>query len=113
MRREQRGVEDSGFARGHSVARVMAVAVPLSMFLVWWGVWGSHGDTKSVSETTATVESCEGRTCLVRVATGEQVRIFRARNMVPAMNVRMTRTEYSDGQLRFDLITARQSTPAD
>jgi hypothetical protein len=29
--------------------------------------------------------------------------------MLPAMQVRMTRTEYSDGELRFDLITARQS----
>jgi hypothetical protein len=29
--------------------------------------------------------------------------------MTPAMTVRMTRTEYSDGELRFDLITAGQS----
>ena len=109
MRRDPRPIETTGFARGHSVARVLGIGIPLAMFLAWWGIWGGHADVKSVSETIATVQSCEGRTCLVRVATGEQVRIFRARNMSPAMQVRMTRTEYADGELRFDLITARQS----
>jgi hypothetical protein len=91
------------------VARVLGIGIPLAMFLLWWGIWGGHAEVKSVSETTAAVLSCEGRTCMVRVASGEQVRIFRARNMTPAMTVRMTRTEYSDGELRFDLITAGQS----
>jgi len=111
VRRQQRGVEDAGFARGHSVARLLAVAVPLCMFLVWWGIRGHHADVRSISETTATVLSCEGRTCLVRVASGEQVRILKARNLEPAMQVRMTRTEYEDGELRFELITARPSSP--
>lgn len=108
--RQQRGIEGSGFARGHSVARVLGIGIPLAMALVWWGIWGGHAELKSVSETTAAVESCEGRTCSVRVASGERVRVFRPRNLVPGMKVRMTRTEYRDGELRFDLITASRST---
>jgi hypothetical protein len=102
-RRDQRGTETSGFARGHSVARVLGIGIPLGMFLLWWGIWGGHAKVRSVSETTAAVLSCEGHTCKVRVATGEQVRILQARDLVAGMQVRMTRTEYSDGELRFAL----------
>jgi hypothetical protein len=110
VRRDERSIEPSGFARGHSVARVLGIGIPLGMFLLWWGIWGTHAEVRSVAETTAAVLSCEGRTCRVRVVTGEEVRILQARNLVAGMKVRMTRTEYSDGELRFELITARQST---
>jgi hypothetical protein len=93
-----------GFARGHQVARVLGIAVPLALFLVWWGVWGGHGEQTRVSEVTAVVEKDEGKTCLVRVATGQEVRVFKPRNVKVGMQVRMTRTEYEGGQLRFDLI---------
>jgi len=111
VRRDPRGIEDSGFARGHSVARVLGIAIPLCMFLAWWGIWGGHAEVRSVSETSAIVQQCEGQTCLVRVVSGEQVRIFRARNLAAGMRVRMTRTEFDDGELRFDLITAKPAAP--
>ena len=101
-----------GFLRGHQVARVLGVAVPLAMFLVWWGVWGNQGKVRAVSEITAVVIRDEGRTCLVRVASGEEVRVFRPVNLHQGMKVRMTRTEYRSGKLRFDLITAPASQPA-
>ncbi len=104
MRRESRVAAD-GFARGHSVARVVGIGVPLGLFLLWWGIWGRPAETRSVSETTAKVLACEGRTCTVRIATGEQVYILKARNLEVGMTVRMTRTEYTDGELRFDLVT--------
>ena len=110
MRREQRAIEETGFARGHSVARLLGIGIPLGMFLVWWGIWGGHADVESVSETTERVLGCEGRTCTVRVATGEQVHILKARNLVVGMQVRMTRTEYTDGELHFELITARPAS---
>jgi hypothetical protein len=96
---------DSGFQRGHRVARVLAVAVPVAMLLIWWGVSG-HGKVKSVSETTAVVTRVDARTCLVRIPTGEQVRIIKVPNLREGGTVRMTRTEYADGTLRFELITA-------
>lgn len=94
-----------GFLRGHQVARILGIAIPLTMILAWWGIWGSHGKVKSVSETTAIVIRDEGRTCLVRVVTGEEVRVFKPRNAREGMTVPMTRTEYRNGELRFDLIT--------
>ena len=110
MRRE-RALADAGFARGHSVARVLGVAIPLCMFLAWWGIWGGHAEVRSVSETSAIVLKCEGRTCRVRVASGEEVHVLKARNLAEGMTVRMTRTEYEDGELRFELITAGRSAP--
>jgi hypothetical protein len=104
-RSERQGPAEDGFLRGHQVARVLGIAIPLVMILVWWGIWGDHGEVRSVSETTAVVIRDEGRTCLVRVATGEEVRVFRPANAREGMTVRMTRTEYRSGELRFDLIT--------
>jgi hypothetical protein len=84
---------------------VLAIAIPLAMVLAWWGIWG-RGEVKSVSETTAVVTRIDARTCLVRITSGEQVRIVKAANLREGMTVRMTRTEYTDGTLRFELITA-------
>jgi hypothetical protein len=93
-----------GFFRGHQVSRVLGVAIPLAMFLVWWGVWGGHGDTRSVTEVTAIVEQVDGKTCLVRVESGEQVRVIKPRNVKTGMRLRMRRTEYDNGELRYDII---------
>jgi hypothetical protein len=93
-----------GFFRGHQVSRVLGVAVPLAMFLVWWGVWGARGEVIAISEVTAEVVSDDGKTCLVQVESGQQVRIIKPRNVTTGMRLRMRRTEYDDGELRFDLI---------
>lgn len=94
----------AGFLRGHQVARVLAVAVPLAMFLVWWGIWGTHGEVVSEREVAAVVLSDEGKTCLVRVDSGQEVRIIKPRNVTVGMRLRMRRVEYDNGQLRFDLV---------
>jgi hypothetical protein len=94
-----------GFLRGHQVARILGIGIPLTMVLVWWGIWGSHGQVKSVSETTAIVTRVDEHTCLVRIASGEEVRVFKPRNVREGMTVPVTRTEYRNGELRFDLIT--------
>jgi hypothetical protein len=95
---------NDGFFRGHQVSRVLGVAVPLAMFLVWWGVWGLGGDVISVTEVTAEVVSDDGKTCLVKVESGEQVRILKPRNATIGTRLQLRRTEYDDGELRFDPI---------
>ena len=102
--REQAAAVSGGFLRGHQVARVLAVAVPLAMFLVWWGIWGTHGDVVAENEVVAVVLSDEGKTCLVRVESGEEVRIIKPRNVTVGMRLRMQRREYENGELRFDLL---------
>lgn len=102
--RAQRSESTDGFLRGHQVARALAVAVPLAIFLVWWGIWGRQGEVVSVSEVSAVVIRDEGKTCLVRVESGQEVRIFKPRNVTLGMRLRLRRSEDEDGQLRFDLI---------
>ncbi len=51
----QQTAAPGGFLRGHQVSRLLAVAVPLGMFLVWWSIWGAHGDVVSQREVTAVV----------------------------------------------------------
>jgi hypothetical protein len=91
-----------GFFRGHQVSRVLGVAIPLAMFLVWWGVWGTRGEVISITEVSAEVVSIDPKTCLVRVESGEEVRILKPRNAVPGMQLRLRRTEYEDGELYFE-----------
>jgi hypothetical protein len=110
--RPQAPAGPAGFLRGHQVARVLAVAVPLAMFLVWWGIWGTHGDLISEREVSAVVLSDEGKTCLVRVDSGQEVRIIKPRNVIAGMRLRMRRSEYDNGELRFDLI-GRELADAD
>jgi hypothetical protein len=93
-----------GFFRGHQVSRLLGVAVPLAMFLVWWGMWGARGEVISVTEITAVVEQTDLKTCLVRVASGQQVRVLKPRNVTVGTRLRMRRTEYDDGELRFETI---------
>jgi hypothetical protein len=95
-------VADDGFMRGHQVSRVLGIAVPLCIFLVWWGLWGDPGKVTSESEVSAVVIKDEGRTCLVRVASGQQVRVLKPRNAHEGTKLRMRRTEYSNGELRFE-----------
>lgn len=100
-----------GFFRGHQVSRVLGVAVPLAMFLVWWGVWGGHGDAVSVTEVVAVVEQDDGKTCLVRVESGEQVRVIKPRNVKAGMRLKMKRTEFDNGELRYDIIGRAPEAP--
>jgi len=105
---------NDGFFRGHQVSRVLGVAVPLAMFLVWWGVWGLGGDVVSVTEVTAEVVSDDGRTCLVKVESGEQVRILKPRNVTKGMRLQLRRTEYEDGELHFEpIVRAPPAEPAE
>jgi hypothetical protein len=106
-------MSSDGFFRGHQVSRVLGVAVPLAMFLVWWGVWGMQGDVIAETEVTGVVLSDDGKTCLVKVDSGEQVRILKPRNVTAGMRLRLRRTEYEDGELRFDLVgRAKQAVQA-
>lgn len=102
---ESSRAQGEGFLRGHQLARILGIAVPLIMIAVWWGVWGSHGKVESVSETSGVIVRVEAHTCMVQVASGEQVRVFKPRNAREGMQVRMIRTEYRNGELRFDLVT--------
>jgi hypothetical protein len=104
-------VSGDGFRRGHQVARVLGIAIPLVMLVVWWGVHGRSSDVTAVTLVTAIVVKDEGRTCLVRVATGEEVRIFKPRNLRQGMTIRLSRTEHENGELRFDLIASTGQMP--
>lgn len=102
-----------GFATGHGIARVVAMAVPVALFLVWWGMQGNHGEVVSRTETSAVVEQVEGRTVMVRVASGERVRILNLFPMHNGMSLRMQRVQYEDGKLRFEPVAPAPAVGAE
>jgi hypothetical protein len=99
-------VSDDGFLRGHRVARIVGIAVPLTLFLVWWAFSGGRGEITSISEVSALVLSDDGRTCLVRIDSGEQVRVFKPRDAKAGSRLRMRRTLYDNGDVRFDPVAS-------
>ena len=98
-------MRDDGFMRGHSVSRVLAVAVPVAIFLVWWGVWGPGGGQKiSVTEVSGEVIQNEGRVCLVRAQGGETARLLCPKRYTARAKLRLQRVVYDSGEVRFELL---------
>lgn len=97
-----------GFARGHQVSRVLTVAIPVILIAVWWGWKSGHGEVVSRSEVAAEVVQVDGRTSLVRIETGEEVRIVTPPDARKGMTLRMRRTVYEDGAQLF----SRMASPA-
>jgi hypothetical protein len=96
-------VSIEGFVRGHRVARILGIAVPLAIVLVWWGVWGGQGKVAEVTNVSGVVIKDDGKTCLVRAGTGQTVRILcpGARKQGDVLQLRQTR--YESGELRYAL----------
>jgi hypothetical protein len=90
-----------GFARGHQLARVLGVGIPLAIFLVWWSISGNDGDVVAATVVSARIIADEGKTALVLVDEGKQVRILKPRNAAKGDPLRMTRTQYESGELRY------------
>jgi hypothetical protein len=66
---------------------------------------------RSVTEVEAVMISDDGKTALVQVDTGQHVRILKPANLRKGVRLRMRRTEYKDGELRFDLIGSTTHEP--
>jgi hypothetical protein len=106
-------MSEDGFLRGHQVARVLGVAVPLAIFLVWWSFQGGTAEIVSESEVQGVVISDDGRTCLVQIESGERVHVIKPRDIRQGMTLRMRRTEYDNGDLRFDPVATRKAVGAE
>jgi hypothetical protein len=97
-----------GFAEGHRVSRVLAIGVPLAIFLVWWGWNGGARKLKVATEVSGTVIRDDGKTGLVRAQSGEEARVVMPGKLESGAVVRLRRNEFDNGDLRFDLLA---STP--
>jgi hypothetical protein len=98
---------EEGFTRGHRVSRVLAVAIPVAMFLVWWSIWGTTADVISVTEVSGEVVRNDGRTCLVRAQSGESAHLLCPKRYMAGMKLRLSRTQFSSGDLRFALVPGK------
>jgi hypothetical protein len=92
-----------GFFRGHQVARALAIAVPLSVFLIWWGIWGRQGEVETITEVAGEVVQVDGKTCLVRTKTMQTARLLCPKTLRQGMPVRLTQTRFESGELRLAL----------
>jgi hypothetical protein len=92
-----------GFVRGHRVARILGIAVPLVIVLVWWGIWGGQGNVARVTTVSGVVMQDDGKTCLVRAGTGQTVRILCPGTRKKGELLKLRQTLYESGELRYAL----------
>ncbi len=85
---------------------MLAIGVPVAIFLVWWGSRGGHGEVLSSEVEEGVIIERADRTCLVRAAGGETTRLICPSAFRSGMTVRLKRTRYENGELRFSLASA-------
>jgi hypothetical protein len=64
-----------GFKRGHTMARVIGVAIVLGPILVWFA-WRDPGEVMRTTTTTGTVLEYQKPIALLSLANGEHVRVY-------------------------------------
>lgn len=100
-----------GFFEGHRVARLLAVAVPAAIFLVWWGVRGDRGEVVSIELVDGVVVEQSGKTCLIRTLAGEDTRLLCPKNTARGSTLRLQRMHHESGELRFALAPTGAAAP--
>ena len=94
-------MKNDGFMDGHRVARVLAVAVPATIFLLWWSVWGDRGEVVATDTVDGVIVEMTGRTCRIRAPEAEETRLLCPQGAAPGMTVRLNRMRYESGERRY------------
>jgi hypothetical protein len=96
-------VSTDGFAEGHRLARTIGWLIPIAMLLLVFVVLVGRGKLSGTSEVDGKVLERAGRTCLVQLADGGQVRVICPGAVKAGMAVRLQRLEYTSGKHRYSL----------
>jgi hypothetical protein len=102
-----------GFKRGHTMARVIGVAIVLVPILVWFA-WRDPGEVVSTTSTTGSVLEYQKPIALLSLANGEQVRVYVGpHGAKPGDKLPLFADAYSHGtvQYRVDLKALAAQSP--
>jgi len=99
MNRVRRPVD--GFGRGHSIARIVGMAIVLVPILVWF-VWRDPGRVESSTAATGTVVEYHKPIALLRLPDGSQVRVYVGpRGATPGEVLPLTADRHADGSVQY------------
>jgi hypothetical protein len=92
------------FIRSHRLARALGLAVLLAGFLVWWRWEGDPGPVRATRELSGIIETVHDKSYLIRLDSGQTVRVLRSVSARAGDRVRVTVTTYASGADTFALL---------
>jgi len=93
----------NAIVRGSRVGKALVLALLLGAFLAWWRFVGDPGAPVEVREVGGVVTAVHEKACVVRLDSGQQVRVFRTVSVEAGARVQLTATKYASGEERFAL----------
>jgi len=89
--------------RASRFGKALGLIVLLGVFLVWWTFFGDPGSPVGVREVGGVITEVHDKAYVVRLDSGQQVRVFRTVQAEAGTRVRLTGTKYASGEESFVL----------
>lgn len=96
----------ASIVRGSRLGKALGLASLLLVFLVWWQLWGDPGEAVAVRQVPGVIAEAAEKSYLVRLDSGESVRVFRSVNAEVGSRVLLTATRHARGGESFVLTEA-------
>jgi hypothetical protein len=90
--------------RGGRLARALGMAVLLGGFLLWWKIDGDPGPVVSQRQVAGTVETVYEQALLIRLESGQTVRVYRSGDVAAGAPVQLTVTRRANGEETYVLL---------
>ena len=94
-------------ARSRHIAQATFMALLLGGFVVWWKVAGDPGPVESVREVPGFVETVHEKALVIRLESGQKVRVFRVGDLAVGAPVQLTVTRHANGDESYVLLETR------
>ena len=101
----------NAFIRSHRLARALALIVLLAGFLAWWRLGGDPGPVRATRELSGVIETVHEKVYLIRLDSGQTVRVLRSVSAKAGDRVQVTGMTYASGNESFVLLET--GVPAD
>jgi len=89
--------------RGSRIGKAIGLVVLLGVFLVWWNLGGNPGSPVGTREVGGVVTEVHEKAYVVRLDSGQHVRVFRTVPAEVGTRVQLNGTRYASGEESFVL----------
>jgi hypothetical protein len=90
--------------RGSRVAQALFMALALGGALVWWKIAGDPGPVVAQRQVSGVVETVYEQALLIRLESGQEVRVYRSGDFAVGAPVQLTVTRRENGDETYVLM---------
>ncbi len=92
-----------GMMLRNPVARVTGFIIAPVLFVLWWQLGGAPGEVVNTSEVPGVITELHKHAYVVTLDAGQQVRVFRTRNLDAGTRVQLRVTQHESGLTQYML----------